>query len=139
MIPEERFARWFGIGAPLFLLIAIAGAVVIHSGYAVPWRQLLVPISLFVGVQLGAYIAAFWAGKWIRQHGQYGPMPLLGGFYLWGTGLVIMHYGSKWGILPSDVDYFSFSVYMTLSTVIAWLLMAKFGKGLISAISKLNK
>lgn len=139
MIPEERFGRWLGIGAPLFLLLAVAISVIIHMGYAVPWRQLLIPISLFVGVQIGAYIAAFWAGKWVRRHGRYGPASLLGGIYLWGTGLMIMRYGAEWRILPSDDDCFSFSVFMVLITVIAWLVMAKFGQKLISAISQLSK
>ena len=128
MIPEERLGKWVAIGVPLFLVVGIAGTVVIHMGYAVPWRHLLIPVSLFVGLQIGFYVGAFWAGKWARQQSRYWPMSILVGLYLWGTSLILMRYGARWGILPSYGDYFSFSVCMALVMVIAWFLALRFGK-----------
>jgi len=139
MIPEERFGRWAAIGVPLFLLVGIIGSVVIHVGYAVSWAHLFVPTALFVGLQIGSYLEAFWVGKWGRQKKRFWPMALLSGFYLWGAGMIIMTYGARWGILPSFGDSRGFSVCMALITVIAGLLLAKFGQKLTSAISQQNK
>jgi hypothetical protein len=53
MIPEERFGRWVAIGVPLLLSIGIVGIATIHMGYAIPWAELLIPSSVFVGIQIG--------------------------------------------------------------------------------------
>jgi hypothetical protein len=127
MIPEERFGRWTAIGVPLFLLVGIIGSFAIHIGYAVSWAHLFVPAGLFVALQIGAYLGAFWAGKWGRQKKRFWPMALLSGLYLWGAGMIIMHYGARWGILPSFGDSFSFSVCMVFVTMIAWFVAVKFG------------
>jgi len=131
MIPEERFGRWVAIGLPLFFIVAVMGAVAIHSGCAVPWREILLPSGLFLGIQIGFYICAFWAGKSARHHNRYWPMPLLVGSYLWATGLVVMHYGSSWGILPHYGGWRDFSVLMFLITLFMWIFAVKFGPRLM--------
>jgi hypothetical protein len=124
---------------PLFLAVAIAGIAIIRMGYAIAWGQLLVPSGMFVGIQIGFYMGAFWAGKWARQRGRYWPISLLAGFYLWGTGLMIMHYGVRWGILPSFGDSFGFSICMALVTVIASFLAVKFGHKIANGSLQQNK
>jgi len=136
MNPEERFQRWIAIGMPLLVSGGIACIVAIHLGYQIPWQHLFVPAGLYVGLQIGFFMSAFWARKLARLQGRFGPMVLLCGFYLWGTGVILIHYGAKWGILPSNNDCFSFSVLMAAITVILWILAVKFGKKVVGAISQ---
>ena len=139
LTPEERFGKWVAIGVPLFFVAAIAGTIAIHTGYTVPWRQLLLPAGLFVGIQIGFYMCAFWAGKWARHQNQYWPMSLLIGFYLWAAGLIAMHYGSSWGILPPYGGWRNFSICMALLTVFGWLIAVRLSPKIAGRGTKQNR
>jgi hypothetical protein len=126
MIPEERFGRWTAIGVPLFLLVGIIGSFAIHIGYAVSWAHLFVPAGLFVALQLEHIWGLSGLENGVdRKSGLANGS--LSGLYLWGAGMIIMHYGARWGILPSFGDSFSFSVCMVFVTMIAWFVAVKFG------------
>jgi hypothetical protein len=121
---------------PFLLAVAIVAAVVVHMGFDVSWRSLLVPAVTFVGFQIGAYLGAFWAGKWAREQGRFGPISLLGGLSLGAEVYIVIHYGAKWGILPSgDDDPTFFWTFVAITTAISWLALARFGKTLIGGIS----
>ena len=124
MVPEERFGRWVAIGVPLFLIGGIVGSIVIHLGAGISWVDIFLPAALFVGLQIGSYLCAFWAGKLARKQGITWPMALLSGFYLWGSGLLIIHYGTEWKLLPPIGDAVSFSLCMVLVTVVTIILFA---------------
>ena len=140
MIPEKRFARWAAIGVPLLLVGGAVGTVAIHTGCNVSWQHLLPPAGLFVALQIGAYLCAFWAGNCAREQGRFGPMSLLAGFSLWGEGYIVIHFGAEWGILPSnDDDFVFFSIFMALVTAISWLIFARFGRTMIGGITEGDK
>ncbi len=67
-------------------------------------------------------------------------MSLLAGFSLWGEVYITIHFGARWGILPStDDDIIFFSILMALVTAVTWRIFAKFGKTLIGAITEQDK
>lgn len=128
MNSEERFGKWVAVGMPLLLGGGIVGTIAVHMGYQIFWRHLLIPASLYVALQIGAYLGAFWARKCARQQSRYWPMFLLSGFYLWATGWIILQYGSRWGILPRFDDFLGFSILMALTTAIICFVAVKFGR-----------
>lgn len=125
MIPEKRFARWISIGIPSILLEGIAIALLVHLRYLIALHDLLPPLALCLAIQIGFFICAFWAGKLAREQRRFGPMSLLVGFSLWGTVLIVMHYGPLWGVLSPVGDPLSFSIFMGFVTVVSWFVVSK--------------
>jgi hypothetical protein len=112
MIPEKRFGRWVSIGIPVILLEGISIILLAHHYYLIALHDLLPPILACLAIQIGPFICAFRAGKLAREQQRFGPITFLVGFSLWGTLLIVMHYGPKWGILSPVGDPLSFSIFM---------------------------
>ena len=55
--------RWMGIGAPLLLGIAVAGALVLHLAFGLAWGVLAFPVSVYAALQVVCYAAMFWVEK----------------------------------------------------------------------------
>ena len=125
MIPEKRFSRWVSIGVPAILLEGIAIALIVHIRYVITLHDLLPPLLLCLAIQIGFYMASFWAGKLAREQRRLGPMSFLVGFSLWGTVLIVMHYGPLWGILSPVGDPSSFSIFMLFVTFASWFIASK--------------
>lgn len=126
MAAEERFGRWIAVGVPLFVLVGLGAIAIIHLGKGIAWFELLFPCAVYVGVQIAFYSCAFWVGRLGRKRGILWPMALLAGFYCWGTGLLILGYGAKWGFLP-PFSVLGFSLGMVLLSVVS-VLVAVFAK-----------
>lgn len=130
MNDREAFRNWIAIGVPALLVIGFAAGIALHfvTG-GVPWADLAAPVVAFVGVQEGVFIAMFWAGKRARSRNDYTGAVVLAGLYCWATGLLVMHYGSKFGFWSHHVrsDYFGFSIFTGIATVLtsALLLLRK--------------
>lgn len=120
--------RWFGFGAPLLVLVGLGIAVTTRVSLARPWSELVLPISAFVGIQVGTYSCMFWARNRAKTRGEYGPAVALFGFYGWGTGLLLIYYGTKWGLLAnhSSDDLVAFSVFMIVVVAIMFGLFSMF-------------
>ena len=125
MIPVERLGKWTLIGVPAILMEGIVVTVLIHLRYLIAWRDLLLPVVLCLVIQVGFFVGAFFAGKLAREQRRFGPISFLVGFSLWGTVLVVMHYGPLWGILPVVGDPISFSVWMVFVTFVSWFVTNK--------------
>lgn len=125
MTPETRFSRWAAVGVPLFLLGGIAGIAVIHLSFQTAWLRVIPPVSLFVGLQITAYLGAFWAGKWAREERRYGPISLLGGLYFWVTGILIIRYGSLVGLVQPVDNYLGFTLAIAFVTLFAWVIVVR--------------
>jgi hypothetical protein len=118
--------RWFGYGVPLVLLIGLGIAVCLHVGLGRGWSELVVPIGAYVGIQLGTYICMFWARNRARSRGDYKPAVALIGLYGWGTGLLVIYYGTKWALLTryGGDDLEAFSVFMIVVVAITFGLFS---------------
>jgi hypothetical protein len=125
MVPKKRFVRWAGIGIPAILLEGGVFAVLLHLCYLIAYHDLLFPMALCLVIQVCFFAGAFWAGKLARGQGRFGPMCILAGLSLWGTVLIVMHYGPLWKILPVFGDTLSFSIFMILVTLISWFVVSK--------------
>jgi hypothetical protein len=140
MAPEQRFSRWAAKGVPFLLAIGVLVTSLIHKRYGVSWQQLLVPAGMIFGLQIGTYLCWFWAGKWAREKGRFGPGSLLGGFGLGAMVYLGIHFGAKWGIVSKDQDDpIFFWTFMVIVTAISWLIAAKFGKKFLGTVSELEK
>jgi hypothetical protein len=125
MIPEKRFGRWVSIGVPAIILEGFAVALFVHLHYLISLHDLYSPVVLCLAIQIGFFACAFWAGKLAREGRRFGPISLLVGFSLWGTVLIVMHYGPLWGILSPVGDPLSFSIFMFFVTFASWFAMTK--------------
>ncbi len=128
MTLEVSFSKWAITGISLFLVSGIGIASTIHFGADVSWTQLFAPICVYIGLQIICFLCVYWARRLARKQKKYGPITLLIGLDAWGTGLMIMHYGANWGILPRSDDFLFFSLFMAIVVVLSWFLIAKFSR-----------
>ncbi len=120
---KKNFAGWMAIGTPLLLGVGLLGAITLHMSARLPWHVLALPISIFVALQVLCYAAMFW----VREHAGLRAGIGISGLYGLGTGLIIIHYGSRWGFLRgvADADCWWFAIAMVLATAIAAILMPR--------------
>jgi len=130
MTSEERFGKWVGIGVPSIIAIGIVGAAVLHAVLSISWNNLTLPIGIYVLLQEVFYLCVFWARNLVRSRGQHGPMSILVGAYLWGSGMLIIRYGTEWKVLPAPAEYAGFSACMVFATVVLWFAAPKLGSKL---------
>jgi hypothetical protein len=118
--------RWFGVGVPVLVLIGIGIAVGAHIALGRSWSELGLPVGAYVAIQLGVYVGMFWARNRARTRQDYGPAIVLVGLYGWGAGLLVIHYGTKWGLLPNHGgnDLIAFSLSMIVVVAITFGLFS---------------
>jgi hypothetical protein len=125
MSQGQQFGRWALIGVAATMLEAVAIAIFVHLRYLVEWRDLLPPVALCSAIQIVFFICAFWARRFARERGRYGPITFLVGGSSWGLLLIVMHYASLWRIIAPIGDPLSFSIFMILITLVSWFIMDK--------------
>jgi hypothetical protein len=118
--------RWFAVVLPAVLLLGLCTTAVLHIGLKIPWMELVFPVGAFIGLQLCTFVGMFWAGNRGRTQGKYGAAIVLAGLYCWGTGWLVIHYGTEWGILSHHSnDLLAFSVFMILVGGITFALFSR--------------
>jgi hypothetical protein len=115
---EYSFTQWVGLGIPLLLLIGLLIMWGLHVRLRLPITELAIPVMGYVGVQILFFVGMFWAGRLARKRNDYKAAIALGGGYCWGSGILVLYYGNKWGLLTTDnYDYALFSVLITIAVV----------------------
>jgi len=119
--------NWVAVGVSLLLIVAVLVAIGLHVGGGVPWANVVIPLVMFVGLQMVIFIAMFWAGKRARSRNDFSVAIVLAGLYCWSTGLLMIHYGTKWGFL-SQLDIHGnrvgFSIFIGIATVLTFTLFS---------------
>jgi hypothetical protein len=119
--------RWFGFGVPALVLVGVGIAVGVHTALGRSWSELSLPVGAYVAIQLAVYVCMFWARNRGRTRQDYGPAIALVGLYGWGTGLLVIYYGTKWGLLADNGnDLVPFSVFMIVVVAITFGLFSLF-------------
>ena len=118
MAAEERFTRWAALGVPLLIVGGALFVVAIHLGAKIPFSTLLVPAAAFIALQLFFYLCAFWVRRFAKTTGAVWIIALLAGLYGWTAGLMIVHYGLIWKLLPATSDPVGFTVVMVFITLV---------------------
>ena len=120
-------AHWFFVGVPLLLAAGFLGAVGLHVGLGLLWRNIVGPVLIFLTVQVSALAGMFWA----RKRGSLRVAMVVSGLYCLSAGLLVMHYGSLWGLLSwvrAPGDYVGFTLCIAIATVVGVLLCSKLDK-----------
>jgi hypothetical protein len=126
-------ARWLGLGVPVLLLVGLVIAIGLHIGLARQWSELVVPVAAYVGLQVATYTCMFWARARSRTKGDYRAAVALAGFYAWGSGFWLIHYGPKWGLLHVRTDdEMGFTVFAIVCVAITFGLLSIFKQRLAS-------
>ena len=61
----------------------------------------------------------FWVGRLARNQNRYGPAIAMSAGYCWASGILVLHYGGKWGLLRADGnDYVLFTVLMLIAVLV---------------------
>jgi hypothetical protein len=117
---KNTAGRWMGIGVTLLLGVAVAGALVLHLAFGLAWGVLAFPVSVYAALQVVCYAAMFW----VRQRGALRIGFAISGLYCLGTGLIAIHYGSRWRLIPGvdDRDCLWFTITVIIATAIAAIL-----------------
>jgi hypothetical protein len=69
----------------------------------------------------------FWIGRLARNRNRYGPAIAMGAGYCWASGILVLHFGGKWGLLRADShDYVPFTVLMLIAALVIAALI-RFG------------
>ena len=124
-------ARWFGVGVPLLTLFTAGLLLALRIGCDLPWNKLTFPLSTFLALQLGMLTSMFWARDRAKHRGGYGAAIAVMGIYCWFVGLLIIHYGAAWKLLPfHDSDLFPFSMVMFAATAVTLVLFVRLNKSL---------
>jgi hypothetical protein len=90
----------------------------LHVRLRLPITELAIPVMGYVGVQILFFVGMFWAGRLARKRNHYMGAIALGGGYCWGSGILVLYFGNKWGLLTTDnYDYPLFSVLLTIAVV----------------------
>ncbi|MFP5206819.1 MAG: hypothetical protein ACLGSH_15810 [Acidobacteriota bacterium] len=118
MAPEERFTRWAALGVPLLLVGGALFVIAIHLGTKIPFSTLFAPAAAFIVLQLFFYLCAFWVRRFAKRTGAVWVIALLAGLYGWTAGLMIVHYGLVWKLLPATSDPVGFTVVMIFITLV---------------------
>jgi len=122
MAPAAKNAagQWMGIGVPLLLGIAVAGAFALHLAAGLAWGVLVFPVSAFAVLQVACYAAMFW----VRKRGVQRIGFAISGLYLLGAGLIVIHYVSNWRLVRGvdDRDCLWFAIAVVITTAIAAML-----------------
>ena len=118
MAAEERFTRWAALGVPLLLFGGALFVIAIHLGAKIPFPTLFVPAAAFIALQLVFYLCAFWVRRFAKRTGAVWVIALLAGLYGWTAGLMIVHYGLAWKMLPPTSDPAGFTVVMVFITIV---------------------
>lgn len=118
--------RWFSFGLPMLVLIGVGIAVVLHMGLGRSWSELFLPVGAYVTMQVLMYVSMFWARDRARTRQDYRPAVALVGAYAWGTGALVIYYGTRWGVIGNrgSDDLVGFSVFMVAVVAITFVLFS---------------
>jgi ABC-type Mn2+/Zn2+ transport system permease subunit len=114
--------QWFCFGIPALVLVGVGIGVAVHTALGRSWTELAPPVATYVALQVAVYICMFWARNRARTQQDYRPAIVLFGAYCWGSGLLVIYYGIRWGLIVSQDtdDLVAFSVIMIVVVAITF-------------------
>lgn len=123
---KSEFSSWLIGGTSAFVVVALLGALVLHFGIRLSWNDVAIPVILFTSVQI-AYFAAMYR---VRTHKSLRFAFAVLGSDLLISGLMMIHYGSRWGLLKGlgDSDLWGFSACIALITLFGMAVAPLLGK-----------
>lgn len=104
-------------------VMALFGALTLHLGRALSWRVLAIPTILFATIQ----IACFAAIIDVRRRKSLRMGVLVFGLYWLLSGLIVIYYGSRWGVLTGlgNSDLWQFSACIAVITIAGILFVPR--------------
>ena len=109
------------VGALLLLSLGLLGGIALHVELNLTWGRLVFPIFAFVAVQ----IASLGGMLWVRKRGSARGGFSIAGLYCLASGLLVIHYGSRWGLLRNihASDLWLFALLMLIVTIVGAIFM----------------
>ena len=115
---QETFWEWVRF-VPLFLVVGLLAAIVLHVGFNLQPRQILTPVAVLVLIQLAMYVPMFWLRRRFRLTGNPRAGIALSGAYLLIIGLAAFHYGNELRLVNiHKSDYLGFSAAVIATTLL---------------------
>jgi len=119
--------RWFSVGTPFLVGSIIILDLVLHYAKQVAWPILVLP-SFAVGVIQIAMFAAMYLARKRESHRMAAG---ISGIYCLVVGMVVIHYGTSWGLLIGfgRLNIWPFAITVILSTIALMFLIKPSRKG----------
>lgn len=120
---KNEFVQPVAILVSVVGVMALLGALTLHLGRALSWRVLSIPTILFITMQ----IAFFAAMSDVRRRKSLRIGVLVSGLYCLLFGLLLIYYGSRWGLLMGlgDSDLWPFSGCVAVITIVGMLFVPR--------------
>ncbi len=124
---QGSYQRWIVTGLSILFFVGTLAVVVLRFGRGLSWREVAIPVTVFVILQAAVFIGMFWAGKRAREQKDNRALTILTGLYCWSSGLLLLHYGTKWGFLAMQFgrnDFVLFTAILAAITIITWAFLS---------------
>lgn len=108
----------------LFGVVALASAIVIHSGFHVSWSDLAPTMILAVGIQWVAWEAMSWARRKFRPRNDPRPSILIAGTYCAALISLGMYCVETWRLVDLGRDRFYLPVFTLVGTIFVVCLLS---------------
>ena len=127
--PPDTLSRWIIVGMLPLLGIVTGGAVILDLRFGLTPRELAIPVSAFTAIQIACYLSMYW----VRRRRRLRLGIAISGAYALSAGILVIHYGSRWGFLTrvgdSDVSWFALTIAFV--TLVGVLIMPKHGPDVV--------
>jgi hypothetical protein len=130
MIPTSdriNLSWWLVRVSPSIIASGVLGAIILHSGFGVPWRSAYAPAIIFMAIYTVLCVGMFWAREQFDKSRDLRLGVGLFGMFGLVTGLVGMWCAGDRGIVSSAIfaeNRIPFSAFMLICTTISVALVS---------------
>jgi hypothetical protein len=117
----DNFSSWFRNGTLSLLGIGLLAAVILRTGFGLPFTRVAVPIAVLVTIQITFFSVMYWARQPYKRKNDLRVGIVVFGTYGLLMGLAGMYYAAQLGLVsPNAVkeNYFGFSIFMVVVIVV---------------------
>src|SRR5882762_3026598 len=119
---SESFSRWIATGVPPFLAVGLFAAVILRTGFGVPFASVSEPVVVLLTIQVAFFIVMYAVRQRYKQTHDLRAGIVVAGIHGLLAGLAGMYYAARLGLVSAkvvDENYFGFSAYTVVVVIIA--------------------
>ena len=107
------FESW--LGSVLLLQFGVAGAVILRFGLRLSWTESVIAAACFVILQIAFVMSMPLIGRHTNDRARAGSVIVA--LYLITEGILVIYFGSRWGLMKSGACWFAAIFTIMIATV----------------------